>query len=627
MRSQEQVQRLVQEIRSLSENRYVAIDTETNAQPIWRGQELRGISVAYNEATEWYVPVSHPNSENFDVTELLDALEHTAARHRMWNAPFDQFTLRERSGWQPRVGETEDGMIRSWLVDENVLHGLKEQGAMFFGIDAKAEKQHLAAVRKGRGRQDIYKELRQREEYQCKGCAKDARAMAALMSDESKRDWPTFTADDIGDYGALDARLTYDLGDIYDRSPARGPWAKTWPDDKAVAREYGVQASLFRLMDTGVLVDEEHVERNRDHDLKVMEEIQPIFGDINLNSTPQLVELLYDTWDLPIVKRTKKGNPSTDRDTLEELAMLFEGRDLPFNQLIEYRKRSKAVGTYYNGMLRSVDEHGRIHTTFCQTCTVTGRFSSSDPNLQNIPREDTNPEVKAVFRAEPGYELREYDLHSAELFVGASIAGDDDMGAALTEPGRDFHTETAIAIFGDAEGHHRTWAKNANYGIPYGIQAKKFATYIVKGTGQPVQEQHIRQAREIIQGHERAWPKTHAAIKRLSRYVEAEGYLPLHVPGRYRHFKGPGYHVPSYNAFNAAVQGGVAELMKDLMVEAEFAMLAIGCRIVLQVHDSFWVEVPVGMGSEPLALLQDVLDQINPFMLRLTIDEKVLWTP
>lgn len=628
VQSQDQLRNLVQEIRNLSDGRKVAIDTETNAEPVYTSQELRGISFAYNEATEWYVSVSHPDSPNLDITELLLALEETNARHVMHNSPFDQATLKERKGWHPRVGNTTNTLLLSWLVDENVQHGLKPQGAMFFGVDATAEKRHLAELKKGRKRSDIYTELRQQEEYQCKGCAKDARAMAALMSDDSKKDWATFTAEDMAAYGAQDARLTYDLDDIYTKRPPRGAWAKTWPTKATIDREYRVEAALFRMMELGVLVDEEKIHEVRAANEARMAEIQPTFGDVNMNSPKQLAELIYGTWGLPVIKRSAKtGAPSTDHDTIEELEVTHGGMGLPFDDLLEYRKLSKAVGTYYNGMIRSLDPYGRIHTSFCQTCTVTGRFSSSDPNLQNIPREDTNPEVKSVFRAADGYELWEYDLHSAELYVGASVAGDDEMAAALDTPGRDFHDETAIGIFGDKIGHHRQWAKNANYGIPYGIGAKKFALYIVKGTGQPVGPAHIRQAKEIIDGHKRLWPKTHAAIKRLTRYAEQEGVIPLHVPGRYRHFKGPGYHVPGYNAFNAAVQGGVAELMKDLMVEIEVPVYEQGARPVLQVHDSFWIEVPAGMGKIIGALLQDVLDQINPFTMRLTIDSKPLWSP
>src|SRR5262249_12551272 len=117
---------------------------------------------------------------------------------------------------------------------------------------------------------------------------------------------------------------------------------------------------------------------------------------------------------------------------------------------------------------------------------------SHEPNLQNIPKDSTDDAIKHLYVPTPGMELWEFDLHSAELYVGASVAGDTDMMAALSEPGRDFHTETAMKVFGTIEGNRRTLAKNLNYGIPYGIGPRKFATYLVKGTGQPVTEKHVQ---------------------------------------------------------------------------------------------------------------------------------------
>ncbi len=269
----------------------------------------------------------------------------------------------------------------------------------------------------------------------------------------------------------------------------------------------------------------------------------------------------------------------------------------------------------------------------------------SSPNMQNIPREDTNPEVKKVFRAEPGMELWEFDLKSAELFVGACVSGDDDMLGALETEGRDFHTETAVALFGASDGTTRTTAKNLNYGIPYGIGPWKFAAYLVKGTGKamsacdrcqasllrdgyppqyPVPGCDVCKARHLIRKHKMAWPKTHRAMKLLSDFAQKHGYLPLMQPARFRHFRSSGRFVSYYTAFNAAVQGGVADTMKQWMLESEAPLAAVGAWMVLQVHDSLWVMSPSGSGEQVADVLQGTLDAVNPWRARLTIDSKRL---
>lgn len=618
---QETLRHIADDIRSLRPGSAVAIDTEATGLNIFTTDELRGISVAYRDPTHprgsaelrsFYVPISHPHSPNVDPAPLIDALHGTLAHHTFHNASYDWKAL-SQAGFKPRWGDKayHDTETMAWLQNENNRSGLKAQGALWFGEDEAAEQKALKAVMKGNPAKHYMEYIRPGIR---KGHFKTAREWAKEQAAGSKKTWATLTADDIAVYGAQDTNLTLRLEEFQ----RRYDYGETdpWPD---LERELRARESIYRMMDAGVMFRRTEAENLRAKYLQQLVVIEDEF-DVNLASPQQLARYLYDDLMLPVSRYTDSGGRSTDKEALEELRELHPA----VRRIIEYRELAKMAGTYLGPMLAFGDDNDRIHSSLNITGTVTGRLTSSGPNMQNIPRDATNNEIKALYRAPYGFELIEVDLHSAELFVGASIADDVEMMTALSDPDRDFHTETAVKVFGNAEGQNRTLAKNLNYGIPYGIGAEKFATYLVKGTGRRVSKQHIMVARSIIQRHRAAWPQTHTAIGRLTKFAEAHNYIPLHVPGRYRHFRGPGLHVPAYTAFNAVVQGGVAELVKDVMIAVEPELEYLGARMVLQVHDSLWIEVPTGNKSAVLRVVQEVTDGINPFKLRLTWDAKTL---
>lgn len=624
----DQLTTILEDIDALPEGAPLAIDTETTGLQVYAGHHLTGISLAYEAGSlpalqSWYVPVAHADSANVPpegVVELFEALKSTRAEHVYHNGLFDWAAMEQTGlGFEPPPLERYfDTQVFAWLWDENTTHTLKGLGAMLYGEDAKAEKEHLKALQKGRPVSAIYKELRAMDEWKARP-AKEAREESHRLKEAGKRTWETFTAADISDYAEKDAELTWRLRDDMVQWMAKDD--DPWP---AFGRELRLQGAVQRMVRTGVAIDLERVERLRSSNEARMAEIEPSFQGVNMNSPQQLAKLIYVDWGLPIIRRTETGNASTDKETLEELANSYEGVHDEIGLLLEYRKLSKAVGTYYGAMERYADDSGRIHTSFCPTCTVTGRFSSSAPNLQNIPRADTNPEVKKVFVPGDGYELWEYDLASAELRVAASISNETAMMEAMLEEGRDFHNETADGIFGDHELAHRQLAKNLNYGIPYGIGPGKFATYMVKGTGKPVTDREVNAARGIINRHRALYPRLHKSIRLLEKWARKYGWVPLHVEGRYRHFRSAGRMVPYYQAINSVVQGGVAELMKDVMIDLEGPLAELGARMVLQVHDSLWIEVPPGMEEEVERLIQTVTDEINPFRMPMTWDRKQL---
>lgn len=626
--SEHDVKVIVDDLYDLRPDEAVAIDTETTGTKLYTGDVIRGVSLAYRDLS-WYVPISHPNTDNVSAHaagRLGLALRETAALPVFHNGPGFDWASLAGIGYTPPV-RYWDTQIVSWLLDENTTHSLKGLAAMLWGDDEKAEQTALKELFKGRRSADIYKELRA-EGWPVQAAKLEAKDQAQ----DSKLDWASITGDHIAGYAKKDAEQTLRL--FHWQLTQLRKESRTNPSED-VGREFEFAALMFRIVERGVGVDEATVRANRQANLDRIAEIEPSFEGINLNSPKQLAKLIYEDWGLPVGVRTKTGAPSTSRDALEELEGAHESLDL----LIEYRRLAKAVSTYYDAILANTDGAGRIHAGYCTTCTKTGRLSSRGPNMMNLPREDTDADVKKVFRPAPGLELWEYDLKSAELFVGASLADDDDMLGSLEEPGRDFHTETAMSVFGSIEGSNRTLAKNMNYGIPYGIGPDKFANYVVKGTGRGVQRCRWHEAKQrpprsirgcdvcfsadAINKHRLAWPKTHLAINRLSDFARRNGYLPLHKPGRFRHFRSPGMIVPYYSSFNSAVQGGVAEMMKDVMLGAEAPLAALGAHMVLQVHDSIWVELPPGASQAIHDLLQTVLDSVNPFA-RITWDSKCL---
>lgn len=609
------VQRVVDAVRALRPGDAVALDTEATGLQVFTNRDrIRGLSIAWHgddKIESFYLPISHPHTPNVDVSPLIEALNETEAVQSFHNATYDWKTL-SQVGLKPRWGDGAyyDTETMAWLQNENYGSALKKQGALWFGEDEAAEQQAMKAVMKGTPAKEIMALIRPGIR---KGKVRIAQQWAKEMAALSKKTWATLTGDDIAKYAAQDTSLTLRLKD-FQRTYNFGD-TDPWPD---IERELRLREVVYRIIDEGVMIERGEVEQLHAKYLAEQRAIESEF-DFNLNAPQQLAHFLYDDLLLPVTRYTKTGR-STDKESLEAIAELHPAVE----RILEWRQLQKMTGTYLGPMMEWADEDDRIHSSINVTGTVTGRFSSSGPNMQNIPREATNNDVKKLFRARPGFELVEVDLHSAELFVGASLANDEEMIAALSDATRDFHTETAIKVFGNAEGQNRTLAKNLNYGIPYGIGPTKFASYLVKGTGRQVTRQHVSMASSIINRHKIAWPVTHTAISRMTRFAELNHYIPLHVPGRYRHFRGPGIIVPAYTAFNAVVQGGVAEFVKDVMILVERPLAEIGVTIVLQVHDSLWLEVPKGNSAEALRVVQMVTDDINPFRIRMLWDAKTL---
>jgi DNA polymerase-1 len=613
--------RLCDRIAGLSADETIAIDTETTGVALWTKDVLRGICIGFR-GESFYVPITHPDSWNAPgKAPMRAALEACAALPLFHNAPFDFRSLEAGIGWAPPLQRYRDTMVLSWLEDENRRRGLKYLGERFFGEDAAAEQRHLKELMKAETKAEAYKRFR---------AEGNSAADARLHSETGRipgKTWATFTAEDIADYAAKDAHLT---SRVYEFLLAHPEYAAIEP---AVQRQHDVQAAAYRMTRRGIGIDKfRAVSLNLaalNQSAAIAAEFEREYGrdpgsdseegGSILRSPKQLGHVIYNVWGLPVSERTDSGKPSTAAAVLESMAGEHPGLD----RILEYRRLVKAA-QFYDGLLEHVDQDGRVHPGFNVVGTVTGRWTCSDPNLQQIPKASTNKDAKGLFVARPGYELVSFDLKSAELFVAASLAGDDEMMAALTEEGRSFHKETASGVFGSSDEPFYTLAKNLNYGIPYGIGPKRFASYIAKGRKEKQTPAHYRQAKQAIDGHRLAWPALHQAIRNCTEYADLTGRLPLGWPGRFRHFTSDvmNYPVPGYQAFNAAVQGGVAMLVNDVLVAVEAPAAELGAEPLLAVHDSLVFECPNGTADSLELAVQSVSDDVNPFKMRLLWDRK-----
>ncbi len=311
-------------------------------------------------------------------------------------------------------------------------------------------------------------------------------------------------------------------------------------------------------------------------------------GEFNINSPKQLGELLFVTLGLPCKKKTKSGY-STDAETLEELRSFSPIID----DILEYRQVTKLLGTYASALPAVADENGRIHTDFKQALTATGRLSSADPNLQNIPiRTKMGREMRRYFIAKDGYSLLDADYSQIELRLLAHISEDYNMCESFRE-GTDIHRKTAAAVFGvpveEVNEEMRKRAKAVNFGIVYGISGFSLAKDIGTTTAQ---------ATKYIKNYLMNYPGIDAYLENVVAEATEKGYTVTPM-GRRRYIPELSSQNGNLRAFgkrvamNAPIQGAAADIMKLAMINVYNALKAEGldAKIVMQVHDELVIEV------------------------------------
>lgn len=327
--------------------------------------------------------------------------------------------------------------------------------------------------------------------------------------------------------------------------------------------------------------------------------------EFNLNSPKQLGEVLFEKLGLPSGRKTKTGW-STDAETLERLRPYSE----VVNCLLEYRHVTKLRSTYTEGLLAVADANGRVHTSFNQTVAATGRLSSTEPNLQNIPiRTELGRELRKYFVPEDGYILIGADYSQIELRLLADISGDENMINAFLH-GADIHTITASQVFGvpaeQVTAELRKRAKAVNFGIVYGI-----------GDYSLSQDLHItrREAADYIEGYFRTYPKVREYMDRTISSAHENGFVTTRW-GRRRYIPELAAKKKQLVAFgervamNSPIQGEAADIIKRAMIDVDRALREEGldARLVLQVHDELLVEARESDAQRAAEILQDKME-------------------
>jgi DNA polymerase-1 len=565
----------VQEVLGLVERArkagFVSLDTETTSQEATRA-ELVGISLAFEAGEAFYLPFGHrrsgelalddggggapnnlPSIGSPEMKPLVEMLEDPGVGKIGQNLKYDVIVL-ENAGVKV-LGVAFDTMLASYVLDPNRRgHGLDALAMTLLG-----HKMISYAEVAGKGK---------------------AQLPFSEVSLERARE-----------YACEDADFTLRLKELFE------PQLREHSLDGLFRElELPLVPVLARMEANGIKIDVPLFKKMNDkleEDLAgLRSEIVELAGEeFNLNSTQQLREILFEKLDLPIIKKTKTG-PSTDASVLEELASM--GHKLPV-QLLEYRSLEKLRNTYVDALPRMVNPvTGRIHTSFNQTVAATGRLSSSDPNLQNIPiRTELGREIRKGFVAEEGHTFFGADYSQIELRILAHFSGDDAFVQAFRE-GIDVHKQTASVIFGgsleDVTGEMRSRAKTINFATLYGQGAFSLGKQL--GISRDEADAFIQEYFERFSGV-RSFVDAQVDMARDRGYVQTLSGRRRYVP----EIQASNWNVRQFGeriAQNTPIQGTAADLIKEAMIrihrilEARFPE----ARLLLQVHDELLLEVP-----------------------------------
>lgn len=550
----------------------VALDTETTSLDV-RQARLVGISLAVSPWQACYIPVGHHYAgvpEQLPLEEVLAVLtpwlEDGTPRKVGQNIKYDMHVL-ANYGIRLR-GVVADTMLESYVLESHRTHGM----------DALAGR-HLSRTT------ITYEEV----------VGKGAKAIGF---DQVPLDVAT-------GYAAEDADVTLQLhGTMWPAIAACDPLRRVYCDIEMPAMQV-----LYDMERHGVLLDCERLRAQSRMLAKQMQDLEAqahaLAGQpFKLGSTKQLGEILFEQLGLPVIKKTPAGKPSTDESVLEKLAL-----DYPLPQvLLQWRSMAKLKSTYTDKLPEMVDpQTGRVHTTYSQATAITGRLSSSDPNLQNIPvRTPEGRRIREAFIAPEGYRMMSADYSQIELRIMAHISQDAGLLKAFAA-GEDVHRATAAEVFGvslaEVNSEQRRYAKVINFGLIYGMSAFGLAANLGIERGA---------AQNYIDRYFSRYPGVAAYMERTRRQAHEQGYVET-VFGRRLWLP----DISSSNvgrrqmaeraAINAPMQGTAADLIKLAMIDVHAWLHAegLGARLVMQVHDELVLEVP----QAEVDLLREVIPQ------------------
>ena len=538
----------------------VALDTETDSLDGMRAR-IVGISFATEPGRAAYIPLAHSYG---DAPEQLP-LDAVLQRLRPWledpahsklgqNIKYD---LHDFANHGITVqGYVHDTMLQSYVIEAHKPHGLESLADRHLG-------------RRGLSFEDV--------------CGKGANQISFAQVDVAK----------ATEYSGEDSEMTLHVHQ------------QLWPQIEADAKlrevyeriEMPVSVVLERVEITGVLIDSAVLARQSrelaERMVALEAEAYSLAGQpFNMGSPKQIGEILFGKLGLPIKKKTATGAPSTDEEVLQELAADFP---LPA-RILDHRSLAKLKGTYTDKLPLMVNPAtGRVHTNYAQAVAITGRLSSNDPNLQNIPiRTPEGRRVREAFIAPPGHVLMSADYSQIELRIMAHISEDPALLRAF-ERGLDVHKATASEVFGtpalEVSSEQRRYAKVINFGLIYGMGAFGLASNL--GIEQKAAKDFIDKYFMRFAGVKRYMDETRLSAKEKG-YVETVFGRRLWLP-EINSGNGPRKAGAERQAINAPMQGTAADLIKLAMIAVQKALddERRGTRMVMQVHDELVLEVPL----------------------------------
>ncbi len=557
-----------------------AIDLETtNKEPMWA--EIVGFALSSKAGEGYYVPVAHdymgaPEQLSLETVleRLRPLLEDPKLPKHGQNIKYDKIVL-DRAGLAME-GIAFDTMLASYVLNPSRRgHGMDEIAREFLNVQPMSYKDVAGTGAKERPFSEV--EIETATRYS----AEDADVTFALMEA---------------------------LGPLLDEGGLRPLFDEL---------EMPLIPILSAMEEAGVLIDLDLMgEMGKSLDIQLeaaLERIHEAAGaEINPNSPIQLREILFDKLQLHkqappgVIKKTKTGM-STAADVLERLAPLHP---LP-QEVLAYRELSKLQSTYVQALPKLVHpETGRIHTSFNQSVAATGRLSSADPNLQNIPiRTELGRQIRRAFIPAPGMKMLSADYSQVELRILAHLSGDEVLTEAF-HAGEDIHTRTALEVFGVLPGtvtdDMRRMAKAVNFGVVYGLSPFGLSQNI----GVPVEE-----ARRFIDGYFERYAGVRAYIDRTLAEARKKGYVET-LRGRRRPI--PDINHSNHNlrgfaertAVNTTVQGSAADIIKQAMIDIHPRLIGEGfkSRMIIQVHDELVFEGPPKEMKKLAALVKEKME-------------------
>jgi DNA polymerase-1 len=549
-------------VMQLKQAKALTLDTETTSTDPLQA-ELVGIALTDAAEKGWYIPLKAPPGDSqLPQKAVLQALAPLLQDAQLpkygHNIKYDLAVL-ERAG-APVAGLVFDTMIAEWLVNPSSKNlGLKS----------------LAWAR-----------LQQRM----------TPITDLIGSGKGQLTMDQVPVTQTAPYACADVDMTHRLVDVLTpEMKEKGLWSLFTEVEMPLVPVLAVMEMAGVRLDAAFLgqMSDELSSRLGKLEVQIQETVGHAF---NVNSTQQLSDALFKTLKLPTqgMRRTKTGHYSTAAGVLERLRDQHPVIDL----ILEYRELAKLKSTYVDALPQMVNPRtGRLHTSYNQTGTVTGRISSSEPNLQNIPiRTELGKRVRRAFVAEPGWQLVGADYSQVELRVMAHVSGDRGLLEAFAR-GEDIHASTAAAIMGvplkDVTSDMRRVAKAVNFGLSYGQTAYGLAN---------ATDLTQAEAEDFIKAYFERFPKVREYIDTTKALATRQGYVET-LLGRRRYFPEllPGSKAPhnvrqaaERMAINAPIQGTAADIIKIAMIDLyhEIQKRGLRTRMILQVHDELVVEVP-----------------------------------